>query len=175
MSSESAKGARRRQVMGELANEIRASQNRTERFDNAVCELLGINRTDNTALDVIDRAGRMTAGELARGLGLTTGAVTALIDRLEKAGYVRRVLDPTDRRLVLVELTRLTKQTTELIYGPIAREYQQLARRYSVTELELILDFLRRGNAMDENRQARLVSMAPEVGKIVRRHRRRGA
>lgn len=151
--------------MGELANEIRASQNRTDRFDTAVCELLGINRSDNTALDVVERAGRMTAGELARELGLTTGAVTALIDRLEKAGYLRRISDPTDRRRVLVELTPLTHEVTGLIYGPIAREYQQLARRYSLEDLELILDFMRSGNALDKKRQEELKRVAPEVRK----------
>jgi DNA-binding MarR family transcriptional regulator len=157
--------ARRREVLGHLATEIRASQNRTDRFDTAVCELLRINRSDNTALDVLERAGQMTAGELARTLGLTTGAVTALIDRLERAGYVRRVSDPTDRRRVLVELTPLTHEVTGLIYGPIAREYQQLARRYSLEDLELILDFMSRGNALDEKRQEGLRRVAPEVRK----------
>lgn len=161
--------------MGELANEIRASQNRTDRFDGAVCELLGINRSDNTALDVLERAGRMTAGELARELGLTTGAVTALIDRLEKAGYLRRVADPTDRRRVLVELTPLTHGVTGLIYGPIARGYQQLARRYSLEDLELILDFMRSGNALDEQRRAMLESVAPEVRDRLHRAGRPGS
>jgi DNA-binding MarR family transcriptional regulator len=172
MSSEKSTGARRRQVMGELAIEIRASQNRTDRFDTAVCELLGINRSDNTALDILDRHERMTAGELARELRLTTGAVTALIDRLEKSGYVRRVADPTDRRRVLVEVTPLTRQITELIYGPIAREYQRLAGRYSLQDLELILDFLRSGNAMEDWRQARLAEQAPEVRRLARRPQR---
>jgi DNA-binding MarR family transcriptional regulator len=163
--------ARRRQLYGELANEIRISQNRTERFDSAVCDLLGINRTDNTAVDVIDRAGRITAGDLARGLGLTTGAVTALIDRLEKAGYLRRVRDPGDRRRVLVELTPLAKQAGQLIWGPIASEFQRIARRYSIEDLELILNFLRSGNALEETRLTRLAELAPEVDKLIRQSR----
>ncbi len=157
--------------MEELAVEIRASQNRTDRFDTEVCALLGINRSDNTALDVLERNARMTAGELARELRLTTGAVTALIDRLEKAGYVRRVADAADRRRVLVEVTELTLQITDLIYGPIAREYQRLAKKYSLEDLELILDFMRSGNEMDDRRQARLAEQAPEVRKLARRSR----
>jgi DNA-binding MarR family transcriptional regulator len=153
--------------MGELANAIRASQNRTERFDNAVCQMLGINRTDNTALDIIDRHGRVTAGDLARELGLTTGAVTALIDRMAAAGYVRRVPDPSDRRRVLVELTPLSKEVSQLIYGPVAQDFRQLAKRYSVEDLQLILDFLVAGNALDEKRKVRLASLAPDVGKLL--------
>lgn len=170
MSSErSTSGKRRGEILSELGNEIRTSQNRTERFDTAFCELLGINRTDNTALDVLERAGRMTAGELARELRLTSGAVTALIDRLEGAGYLRRVPDPSDRRRVLVELTPLTLDLTELIYGPIAHDYQQMARRYSVAQLELILDFMRTGNALDDTRRARLAEAEPEVRRRLRR------
>lgn len=175
MSSETSSTANRRKLYAELADEIRISQNRTERFDSAVCELLGINRSDNMALDVIDRAGRLTAGELARELRLTTGAVTALIDRLENAGYLLRVPDPGDRRRVLVELTPLATEAGRLIYGPIAGEFQRIARRYSVHDLEVILDFLRTGNALDETRQTWLTELAPEVRELIRRSRSHAA
>ncbi len=160
---------RREELFQALGNEIRASQNRTDRFDSSVCDLLGINRSDNTALDLIDRAGTLAAGELARELGLTTGAVTALIDRLEKLGYVRRVPDPNDRRRVLLELTALTKEVTGLIYGPVAQEFRQIARRYSVKDLELILDFIRIGNAQADKRQAWLQELAPKVNELLSR------
>lgn len=159
----------REELLQALGNEIRASQNRTDRFDTSVCELLGINRSDNTALDLIDRAGRLTAGQLARELGLTTGAVTALIDRLEKLGYLRRVPDPGDRRRVLLELTNLTKEVTGLIYGPVAQEFRQISKRYSVKDLELILDFIRIGNAQADRRQAGLQELAPQVRELLRR------
>jgi DNA-binding MarR family transcriptional regulator len=175
LSSKKSSPRRRAEILNELGNEIRASQNRTELFDSAFCELLGINRTDNTALDVLERAGHMTAGELARDLRLTTGAVTALIDRLAAAGFVRRVPDANDRRRVLVELTPLTLELTGMIYGPIAQDYQQMAQRYSVQELELILDFTRTGNALDEKRRARLAEAEPEVRRRLKRsHRRSG-
>lgn len=168
MSSESPRG-RREELFQALGNEIRASQNRTERFDGSVCDLLGINRSDNTALDLIDRAGSLAAGELARQLGLTTGAVTALIDRLEKLGYVRRVPDPNDRRRVLLELTDLSKRIGELIYGPVAQEFRQIARRYTVKDLEVILDFIQIGNAQADRRQARLRELAPQVQELLSR------
>jgi DNA-binding MarR family transcriptional regulator len=164
---------RRGQLLAELGDEIRTSQNRTERFDGAVCEMLGINRTDNTAIDILDRRGRLTAGELARELGLTTGAVTALVDRMEAAGFFRRVRDTTDRRRVLVEVTPVVRRVGELIWGPIAEDFRQLSTRYSTEQLELMLDFLRQGNARQEERQARLAELAPEVRKIARRARKK--
>jgi len=89
-------------------------------MDEAFCDFLGINRTDGRCLDVIDRSGRLTAGELAREVGLTTGAVTALVDRLEVAGLLQRKNDPSDRRKVLIELTPEAKQLAADIYGQLA-------------------------------------------------------
>ena len=165
--------ARRGRLLAELGDEIRASQNRTERFDSAVCELLGINRTDNTAIDIVDRRGRLTAGELARELGLTTGAVTALVDRMEAAGLFRRVRDTADRRRVLIEVTPIVTRVGALIWGPIADDFRQLSTRYSMEQLELVLDFIRQANAGQEERQARLAALAPEVRAIMRRARRK--
>src|SRR5690242_15465290 len=79
---------------------VRANQSATDMFDEAVAQFLGINRTDGRCLDVIDRRGRVSAGQLANESGLTTGAVTVVIDRLERAGYVRRIRDELDRRKV---------------------------------------------------------------------------
>ena len=67
--------------------------------------LLGLNRTDTRCLDIIERLDGVSAGRLASEAGLSTGAVTTVLDRLERAGYARRVPDPGDRRRVLVELT----------------------------------------------------------------------
>ena len=66
-------------------------------LDEAAAEYMGINHTDGRAIDVIDQHGRITAGELARELRLSTGAVTTLVDRLERAGFARRVRDDADR------------------------------------------------------------------------------
>ena len=73
---------------------FRAYQTSNDNFDQAIADHLGMNRTDMRCVDLIDQAGGMTAGELARAAGLTTGAVTAVIDRLERAGMARRVADP---------------------------------------------------------------------------------
>src|SRR5271167_1986065 len=94
----------REELVQELTNEVRAGQRATDSVDDLACQLLGVNRTDGKCLDILDHYGRMSAGELAQHSGLSTGAVTAVIDRLERAGYAQRVGDPADRRRVLVEL-----------------------------------------------------------------------
>ena len=78
----------------------------TVMFHSRVAEHMGLSATDEKCLDLAMRAdGALTAGRIAELSGLSTGAVTGVIDRLERAGYVRRVRDPHDRRKVLVEVT----------------------------------------------------------------------
>src|SRR5262245_28604316 len=83
----------------DLGREVSA---RRVTFLQAIDELLGLNTTDHNALDLLSRAGPITAGELAELTGLTTGAITGIIDRLEKAGFVCRENDPKDRRRVII-------------------------------------------------------------------------
>jgi DNA-binding MarR family transcriptional regulator len=136
-----------------LSLEVRASQGAVDQMDDAACKALGINRTDGRCLDVIDREGPVAAGRLAEASGLTTAAVTAVIDRLEKAGYARRVGDPNDRRRVLVELTPLARERAEVIWGPFSIFREELAK-YTIDQLEFLLDFHRRGREYNEERAA---------------------
>src|SRR5262245_5647173 len=92
-------------LIAEVAVEVRRHQIAQDTFDDVAAAFMGINRTDLRCMDIVDRGGRVTAGALARESGLSSGAVTTVIDRLEAAGYVRRVRDEADRRRVLVELT----------------------------------------------------------------------
>jgi DNA-binding MarR family transcriptional regulator len=101
----------------EIIDLLRGNQVLTDLLDQTAADYLGINRTDASALDVIDRYGRITAGDLARELRLTTGAVTTVVDRLEHAGFARRVADPDDRRRVLIEITPVVTENAERIYG----------------------------------------------------------
>jgi DNA-binding MarR family transcriptional regulator len=103
--------------MQELGLEIRRHQNAQDLFDEAACAHLGINRSDGRALDILDQHGRLTAGRLAAESGLSSGAITTLLDRLERAGYVRRLRDEGDRRRVLVELTDLAHERASEIWG----------------------------------------------------------
>lgn len=137
--------------MQRLGDEIRAGQRATDKIDELVTELLGVNRTDARCLDILDQHGRMTAGQLASASGLTTGAVTAVVDRLERSGYARRVADPEDRRRVLVELTEKARELSwELMGRPLMEASQPIIARYSDEELELLLEFARTSRELQE-------------------------
>lgn len=141
----------RQQLYMELGSEVRANQRATDVVDDLVCQLLGINRTDARCLDILDERGRMSAGDLAEASRLTTGAVTAVIDRLERAGYARRVADPSDRRRVLVEPTEKAYEASmELMVAPLGELSRPLATRYTVEQLRMFIDFTRRGREIQE-------------------------
>ena len=83
----------RAELLRELISANRAYQSAVEKMDEAFCRLLGVNRTDGRCLDVIDQRPGLTAGELATAVGLSRGAVTTALDRLEQRGFVRRTRD----------------------------------------------------------------------------------
>jgi DNA-binding MarR family transcriptional regulator len=141
------------ELIDELTFEVRAAQAATDQMDDAACRALGINRTDGRCLDIVDREGPVAAGRLAEASGLTTAAVTAVIDRLERAGYARRVGDPQDRRRVLVELTPLARERAEVIWGPF-EIFREVLGAYTVEQLELLRDFHRLGREYNETRAA---------------------
>lgn len=109
-----------------------------------VAARFGLNMTDLECLDLIQLQGRVSAGELASATGLTSGAVTALIDRLERAGYVARVDDPADRRRVLVRIRKGSIGDIEKAYAPLQKRMFGLWSQYSAADLEVIADFLGR-------------------------------
>jgi DNA-binding MarR family transcriptional regulator len=135
----------RKELEEALTREWRWAQNRTDAHDELVANALGINRTDLRCLDVLDQEGPATAGRLAELMGLTTGATTALIDRLEQAGFVQRTRDPDDRRRVYVEMTQAAQRRAWPFYEPLFRLSADLYGRYTAAELELVLDFLETG------------------------------
>ena len=113
-------------------------------FGNTVALRFGLSESDIEAIEVLLDNGAATAGMLSDLTGLTTGAVTRVIDRLEQAGYVRRVPDPTDRRRVIVELVpeRLTGVATTI--ARVGDKSASEIGRYSEAELAVINDFLTR-------------------------------
>jgi DNA-binding MarR family transcriptional regulator len=141
------------ELIAELADEVRAGQVAVDLMDDAACRAMGVNRTDGRCMDIIDREGPVAAGRLAEASGLTTAAVTAIIDRLAKAGYARRLADPNDRRRVLVELTPLARERAGVIWGPLAELHQALAG-YTIEELTLLRDFAKLGREHNERRAA---------------------
>jgi DNA-binding MarR family transcriptional regulator len=148
--------SRKRQIFDQLIYEVRRSQNATDRFDQAVADAIGINRTDMRCLDVIDREGPVPAGRLAEATGLTTGAITTVLDRLERAGHARRVRDPADRRRVLVELTPGALGGAAQFYAGHIELSERLYRRYTEEQLELLLEFQRESREFNERQAAQV-------------------
>jgi DNA-binding MarR family transcriptional regulator len=113
-------------------------------FHQNVADALGLHITDHKCLDLIRQYGAMPAGRLAELTGLTTGAITGIIDRLEKAGYVRRANDPKDRRRTIVEPTQNKKweRKIEAIFIPFHERMHKLLSSYSDSELAFLLDVL---------------------------------
>src|SRR4029077_19602263 len=113
-------------------------------------------RTDMRCLDVLEREGSLTAGRLAQATGLTSGAMTTALDRLERAGYARRVRDASDRRRVLVEATPQALGIAGRFYGEHAAASERLYQRYSEKQLDLLLQFVREGREFNEEQAARV-------------------
>lgn len=115
-------------------------------FNQAVADHLGINTTDLRCLDVLDRHKEepMTPSKLAELTGLSSGAVTDVIDRLERAGFVKRERSTADRRSVLLRLTPAHTQRVAPLFDGIQAAMAELAASYSDAELAVIHDFLSR-------------------------------
>jgi DNA-binding MarR family transcriptional regulator len=149
--------ASKQRLVDELVTEFRISGNQDSAFDNLAAERLGVNRTDLHCLNAIENSGGLTAGRLASEVGLTTGAVTGVIDRLERAGFARRVPDPDDRRRVKLEVTPEFYARADRLWGPLKADWEStLAHRFSGAELERIIEFLRATNEIARRHLDRL-------------------
>ena len=148
----------RQELVSAAGLAARLHQNAYDRFEDAASEYLGVNRSAMRCMDVLERVGRLTPGEIATQTGLTSGAVTALLDRLERVGYVRRLRDADDRRRIWVELTDKARQVAGEVYGPLVdvlSEYE----KYSDQELRLITGYIERGSELLLEFAARIEEM----------------
>jgi DNA-binding MarR family transcriptional regulator len=134
---------RRAELLEQLAMAGRASSVATVMFHTAVAARQGLSASEEKALDLLERSGPLTAGELARQTGLAPASVTGLINRLEQKGFARRIQNPSDRRSILVEVD------VERMYARVAplfanwvRSLEELYAGYSDEQLEVILHFL---------------------------------
>jgi DNA-binding transcriptional ArsR family regulator len=140
----------RAKLVAELSHEARVSTLWTVLLHSAIASRSGINVTDMQCINLLQLRGPMTPGQLADAMFLTTGgAITAVIDRLEKAGMVHRHRDDEDRRRVIVEaaadgpIAGLGRR-----FEPVAELYTGLLDTYTDEQLELIHDYLVRTNAV---------------------------
>jgi len=145
-------------AVAELARAVRRAGQHAVFFHHAAAERLGLSGPDSRVLSYLEQAGPVPAGRLAAVTGLTTGAVTGMIDRLERAGAVRREADPHDGRKVVV--TPLAgapaRARAERVFAPLGKAFAGLAARYSDAELATLLDFVSRAGEMMREQTARL-------------------
>jgi DNA-binding MarR family transcriptional regulator len=115
-------------------------------FHEAVGNLVGLSSVERKCIDVLQQLGPVTAGTIAEHTGLTTGAVTGLVDRLENAGYVQRARDPNDRRKVVVRLLPNERMDALMAaaFGPFVEDMANTAARYDDAELRAIADWITR-------------------------------
>jgi DNA-binding MarR family transcriptional regulator len=125
-------------------------------FGQAVAIRMGLSESDIDALELLIDTGAATAGRLSELMGLTTGAVTRVIDRLEQAGYVRRTADPADRRRVVVEVVPERVATVQSLLESLERASAEEVGRYSQEQLALISEFLTRMADLTQTEAARL-------------------
>jgi DNA-binding MarR family transcriptional regulator len=131
--------------MQELENALRRSSAQGVIFGQTVASTVGISGSDLECLDFLNLEGRVTAGRLAEVTGLTTGAITGVVDRLEKAGLVRRERDPEDRRKVFIATVPENIAKVGRFYEHMQLGMQKLWESYSDAELRLLLEFASKG------------------------------
>ncbi|MFE9277310.1 MarR family winged helix-turn-helix transcriptional regulator [Paenibacillus glucanolyticus] len=133
---------------------------RTVLYQQQVASSLGLYNNDFISIDILHEKGPITAGELSKLTGLTTGSVTALIDRLEKSGYVRRDNDPKDRRKVIIVPLYEDKEDVSETYLKLYASMMDLASSYTEEELDLITQFLGKASTVLEEQIQHLSSTA---------------
>jgi DNA-binding MarR family transcriptional regulator len=140
----------RTDLIAQLRSEIVGYFGAASEFDERVAKTFKLSRTDMRCLDILGRVGPMTAGQLSDESGLSTGAVTFLLDRLESAGMVKRRRDTDDRRRVWVELVPAAQKRLQHAQQPIVEEMKQVTRRFKAEELAIVRDFMREAKEVFE-------------------------
>jgi len=146
------------EIGGKLVNELRQCYGLGASFFRAAAARIEMTDTDIQVIDNLESTGEASAGQLANLMGLTTGTFTAILNRLEKAGLVRRERDPNDGRRVIVRLTTGSdgKQEFSPLFASLAKAWEEMAAHYDDEQKAFLLEFLRRSNTLAKEEIARL-------------------
>ena len=120
-------------------------------YQHKIAEQLDVYNHDWTTIDMLSETGPITAGELGRRVGLTTGSVTALVDRLERAGYVKRERHPKDRRSIMIVPQYEDKSEVQHVYETLNQHMTELTNQYTAEQMETIQSFLKATTAILDN------------------------
>lgn len=154
----------REELLESFGREVKQLNSALVSFHRAAAARAELNGTDLEVIGLLELGGPMTAGQLAESIGLTTGAITGMIDRLEKAGFLRRERDPRDGRRVIVALASEGRPLKNLVpvFDALRAGWQELATKYSDDQLALVVEFLRQSNAMSRLEIDRVRSAAQD-------------
>jgi DNA-binding MarR family transcriptional regulator len=144
-----------------LVDAFRLNGNLDRAFDNLAAQRLGVNLTDLHCLSIVQSRGGVTAGELATEAGLTSGAITGVIDRLERIGYAERQRVPGDRRRVTIAVTPKFYAAADAIWRPVKEDWDMsLAAGFTAEQLDVVMAFLEATNDVARRHLARLAEDA---------------
>jgi DNA-binding MarR family transcriptional regulator len=144
----------------QLGQDDQAYQAAVNDFDAAAARVLGVNPTDLRCLELLLAQQTALPSQLGEQLGLTSGSVTTMLDRLQQQGYLTRTPDPTDRRKVIVRATpKATQKVWVELYQPLVTEGFQAIAHYGAAELAVVSDYLRRGRKLYERHTTRVRSL----------------
>lgn len=154
---------RKSALVAEIGATVMRWQDATQKFDELVGELYGLNAAERHCLSFL-WSGPQAASAIAREIRLTPAAVTALIDRLEKRGYVTRSPDPQDRRKVRIEATEQTGAMVAEMYKPLGDAGAAMLARYTLKELETVARVLVEALAVQDETTERLAARLGKDG-----------
>jgi DNA-binding MarR family transcriptional regulator len=161
MSRPNSKTSKRRELLSRLQGLGRKISTQTVFLHQAIAQSVGLNATDTKCIDLIlsHPRGSVTAGELSVMTGLTTGAITHILDRLEKRQFVERVRDTSDRRKVFIRVRPETLEPLAPKYEEIGKAYLNLAERYDDRELQLICDYMESASEVSKRELANMLAV----------------
>ena len=148
-------------LLQQLDRAIRTAGAQSVLMSTVVAGQAGVHSTDLECLDLLFLNGPMTAGALAQMTGLTTGAITAALDRLEAVAYLHRERDTSDRRRVVVTPATKALKRLQPMYAPLGEAMMRLNRDFSDRDLGVIVEYLTRANEIARDHIERLQRDAP--------------
>lgn len=154
---------RRADLLTLLEQELRQFAANTAIFNQHIADRLGINLTDFHCINLLDLMGALTAGQLGQLTQLTTGAITGVIDRLERAGFAHRERGSSDRRKVIIQpISEQIKSKIHPFFGVTSQAMAELYTSYTDAELAVIADFIRRTNQISVEATTKLKTHIPQ-------------
>jgi DNA-binding MarR family transcriptional regulator len=160
MSTPTAQASTRRELLNKLWELGRKMSTQTVFLHQAIAQSVGLNATDTKCIDLILRGpgGSVTAGWLSDMTGLTTGAITHILDRLEKRQFIERVRDTRDRRKVFIRVLPESLEPLIPKYEAMGKAHMSLVEQYGDEELQLICDYLEKTSEVSERELANMIA-----------------